>query len=98
MSSKEELISFLDQHVFDPILNAPEAKYTGKLRDDLKYVKDRTRSEKERYHNYGTADEVLRMYKDDLHSENAKPVNEKLKELGLPRLIDVREKFERKAA
>lgn len=98
MASKQELVQFLDQHVFDPILRASEDKYQGKKRDDLKYVQDRTRSEKERYHKYGSAEEVIRMYKDDLNSENAKPVNSKLRELGLPRLADVREEFERKAA
>ena len=98
MASKDELVSFLDQHVFDPILKASSDKYSGNKQDDLKYVQDRTRSEKERYHNYGSADEVVRMYKDDLNSENAKPVNNKLKELGLPRLTDVKDQFEKKAA
>lgn len=98
MPSKEELVRFLDQRVFDPILKASLDEYSGKQRDDLKYVQDRTRSEKERYHQYGSADEVVRMYKDDLHSENAKPVNSRLKELKLPRLEDVRDEFERKAA
>ena len=98
MASKHELVSFLDQHVFDPILKASSDKYSRNKQDDLKYVQDRTRSEKERYHNYGSADEVVRMYKDDLNSENAKPVNNKLKELGLPRLTDVKDQFEKKAA
>ncbi len=61
-------------------------------------AEDRTRSEKERYHKYGSAEEVIRMYKDDLNSQNAKPVNQRLKELGLAQLSDVREQFERKAA
>ena len=98
MASKDELVRFLDQHVFDPILKASPDKYSGKEKDDLQYVQDRTRSEKDRYHSYGSADEVVRMYKDDLNSENAKPVNNKLKELGLPRLEDVRDQFEKKAA
>jgi len=76
MSSKEELVQFLDRHVFDPILNAsPEAHKSNQ--EDLKYVQDRTRTEKERYHKYGSANEVARMFKDDLNSENARPVTEK---------------------
>jgi hypothetical protein len=60
MSSKEELVQFLDRHVFDPILNAsPEAHISNQ--EDLKYVQDRTRTEKERYHKYGSANEVVRM-------------------------------------
>ncbi len=98
MASKQDLVEFLDSRVLDPILEASEEKYRGKQREDLKYVQDRTRSEKERYHKYGSADEVVRMFKDDIHSENAKPVNDRLKELGLPRLVDVRDEFERKAA
>lgn len=98
MASKEELQRFLDERVFDPILNASPDKHSDHKRHDLKYVQDRTRTEKERYHKYGSADEIVRMYKDDLHSENAKPVNQKLQELGLPRLVDVKDEFERKAA
>lgn len=98
MASKEELVRFLDEHVFDPVLKASEERYSGKERDDLKFVQDRTRTEKERYHGYGSADEVKRMYKDDLNSEAARKVNDKLKELGLPRLADLRDQFERKAA
>jgi hypothetical protein len=97
MSSKEELVQFLDRHVFDPILKAsPEAHKSNQ--EDLKYVQDRTRTEKERYHKYGSANEVVRMFKDDLNSENARPVNDRLEKLGLPRLVDVKDEFEQKAA
>jgi 5-bromo-4-chloroindolyl phosphate hydrolysis protein len=97
MSSKEELVQFLDRHVFDPILKAsPEAHKSNQ--EDLKYVQDRTRTEKERYHKYGSANEVVRMFKDDLNSENARQVNDRLKKLGLPRLVDVKDEFEQKAA
>jgi hypothetical protein len=98
MANKEELQRFLDERVFDPILKASPDKYSGSERDDLKYVQERTRTEKERYHKYGSAAELVRMYKDDLHSENAKPVNERLRRLGLPLLEDVKDEFERKAA
>jgi hypothetical protein len=98
MGSREELVDFLDRHVFDPILNASPNSYPERLRDDLQYVQDRTQSEKDRYHQYGSASEIVRMYKDDLKSDNAKPVNRKLHELGLPRLVDVKEEFEKKAA
>jgi hypothetical protein len=98
MASKQELVKFLDEKVFDPVLKASPDKYNGSEKDDLKYVQDRTRTERERYHHYGTAQEVVNMFKDDLHSENAKPVNARLKKLGLPRLEDVRDEFEKKAA
>jgi hypothetical protein len=38
------------------------------------------------------------MFKDDLNSENAHPVNDRLKKLGLPRFVDVKDEFEQKAA
>lgn len=98
MASKEELVEFLDHKIFNPILNASPNKYSGQQRDDLKYVQDRTRAEKERYHDYGSARELVQMYKDDLSSENAKPVNSKLRELGLPLLADIKDEFEQKAA
>lgn len=41
---------FLDQRVFDRILDASAEKYSDQQRQDLQYVQDRTRSEKERYH------------------------------------------------
>ncbi len=98
MASKQELIDFLDRKVFDPILKASADRYSGRQRDDLEYVQDKTRTERDRYHHYGSADEIVRMYKDDLHSSHARSVNDRLKALGLPRLEDVREEFEKKAA
>lgn len=98
MANKQELERFLDERVFDPILKTSPDKYSESERKDLEYVQDRTRTEKQRYHSYSSAEELARMYKDDLHSENAKPVNERLKRLGLPRLADVQDEFERRAA
>jgi hypothetical protein len=97
MANKEELIHFLDRKVFDPILHAQTDRYDGSAQDDLKYVQDKTKSEKDRFHNYSSADEVVRMFKDDLNSDKAKTVNHKLQRLGLPRLVDVRDEFEKLA-
>ena len=33
------------------------------------------------------------MYKDDLSSQKARPVNARLQDLGLPRLVDVKAEF-----
>lgn len=90
MASKSELLRFLDQHVFDPIL---QAKPNSHDENDLKEVQQKTRAEKERFHNYPSANEVVAMYKDDLSSEKAKPVNAKLKHLKLPILADVKDEF-----
>lgn len=93
MASKSELLSFLDKHIFHPILNANEDKFGTKQREDLADVKKRTEVEKARFHGYDSAERIVAMYKDDLSSEKAKPVNARLQDLGLPRLADVKEEF-----
>jgi hypothetical protein len=95
--ARSELITFLDHNAFDPVLrvrpdNAPQGK-----QDVLRHVQDATRSEKERFHHYGSAGEVVRMFKDDLRSAPAKKVHRQLRDLGLPTLDDVREEFEQLA-
>ena len=91
MASKSELLHFLDQHVFNPILHAP--KRSGHEQTELEDVQKRTRAEQERFHAYPNTDELIRMYKDDLHSEKAKKVNAELKRLKLPLLADVKNEF-----
>ncbi len=98
MANKGELVQFLNSRVFDKILNARSNDYKESQKDDLQYVQRATRDEKDRYEHYRSAEEVINMFKDDLRSPNAKPVNNKLKELGLPRLEDVKDEFLKKAA
>ncbi len=98
MANKGELVDFLNSRVFSKILSAKPDDYKPSQRDDLQYVQRATRDEKDRYEHYGSAQEVVNMFKDDLRSENAKPVNSKLKQLGLPRLEDVEDEFLKKAA
>jgi hypothetical protein len=93
MANKSELVHFLDEHVFHPILNARPGKYPEKDRKMLSDVQERTRTEQERYRKYPSAAEVRKMYMDDLHSENAREVNRHLKHLGLPILADVQDQF-----
>ena len=93
MASKTELVDFLDKHVFFRILHASERDLGTKQREDLEDLKRRTQDEMGRFHGYDSAEKVLQMYKDDLHSEAAVPVNARLQDLGLPRLVDVRDEF-----
>ena len=93
MANKSELVHYLDQHVFDPILRASAGGRSGHEKDELEDVQRRTETEKDRYRHYSSAEEVVRMYKDDLTSEKAKPVNAKLQRLNLPQLADVKEEF-----
>ncbi len=93
MASKTELLDFLDKHVFLRILHASERDLGTKQREDLEDLKKRTQDEMGRFHGYDSAEKIIEMYKADLHSEAAKPVNARLQDQGLPRLIDVRDDF-----
>ena len=93
MANKQELLDFLDKHVFLRILHASERDMSTKQREDLEDLKKRTQDEMGRFHGYNSAEKIVQMYKDDLTAPAAVPVNARLQDLGLPRLIDVREAF-----
>ncbi|MFL6352546.1 MAG: hypothetical protein ACJ74Z_11935 [Bryobacteraceae bacterium] len=93
MANKQELLRFLDRRVFDPILKASAEHYGEADRHKLKDVQDRTRSEKERFHHYSSAREIVDNYKSDLHSSTAKRVNRELEQLKLPTLPSVEDEF-----
>ena len=93
MASKQILLDFLDKHVFHPILNARDRNLSTRQREDLDDLKRRTEAEKARFHGYDSAAKIVQMYKDDLTSEAARPINARLQDLGLPRLVDVKDDF-----
>jgi hypothetical protein len=93
MAGKQELIHFLESKVFNPILRAKADDYSGHDREMLQHVQKSTESEKERYHHYGSAEEVVINFKRDLHSEAAKKIDSELSHLKLPRLPDVKDEF-----
>ncbi len=97
MASKAELLKFLDSHVFDPILQASPDGFGEADKKKLEDVQRRTQSEKERFHHYGNAGEIVENYKRDLHSAAAKHVNSELQKLKLPSLPSVKEEFLRVA-
>jgi hypothetical protein len=93
MANKQELIHFLEQHVFNPILRAKPDDYSDRDRAALEHVQKSTTSEKDRYHHYGSADEVILNFKRDLHSTAAKKVDSELSRLKLPSLPEVKDEF-----
>ena len=97
MANKQDLLHFLDRHVFDPILHASADKYSDADRRKLEDVQTRTRSEKERFRGYTSAKEVVENYKRDLHSAAAKHVNSELEHLKLPTLPSVKDDFLKEA-
>jgi len=96
--AKSRLVEFLDREAFDPILKANPDRYPDSKKDKLRDVQRATESEKKRYHEYSSAEQVYRMYRDDLSSEPAQKIDRELRDLDLPTLKDVREKFERLAS
>jgi hypothetical protein len=93
MANKTELVTFLDQRVFDPILHASGSDRSEHEQGELEDVQEKTKTEKDRYHHYESAEKVVEMYKDDLSSSKAREVNAKLQRLKLPILADVKEEF-----
>ena len=93
MAGKTDLLNFLDKHVFHPTLNKSERDLGERQRQDLHDLQRRTEEEKARFHGYDSAERLVATYKDDLTSEIARPVNARLKDLGLPTLADVKDDF-----
>jgi hypothetical protein len=97
MAIKDDLLTLLDKHVFHPTLNAREDRYDEKHRKELRDLQRRTEEEKARFHGYDSAERIVTVYREEIGSETARPMNARLKDLGLPTLPDVREQFLRVA-
>lgn len=97
MATKDDLLAVLDKHVFHPTLNAREDRYDEKQRQELRELQRRTEEEKARFHGYDSAERIVAVYREEINSELARPMNSRLKDLGLPTLPDVREQFLRLA-
>lgn len=93
MANKQELIHFLEQCVFNPILRAKPDDYSNGDRAALEHVQKSTVSEKDRYHHYRSADEVVLNFQRDLQSTVAKKIDSELSRLKLPSLPEVKHEF-----
>ncbi|HVY58808.1 MAG TPA: hypothetical protein VHA77_13225 [Xanthobacteraceae bacterium] len=97
-SAREKLVGWLERRAFDPVLRAKPGDYPESKRAKLADVQRRTRSERERFRHYGSAQEVVVNFKRDLRSEPAQKVHRALEDLGLPTLNALEDEFERLAA
>jgi len=97
MANKQDLLRFLDSQVFDPILHRSPSGYSRADQEKLKDVQRRTESEKERFRNYSSAEEIVMNFKRDLHARAAKKVDAELEHLKLPTLPSVRDEFLKQA-
>ncbi len=93
MANKAQLLRFLDSRVFNPILRAKAGEFKQPDQRALADVQGSTRSEKDRFHHYRSAQEIIDNYKSDLHSETAKRINRELRRLKLPTLPSVEDEF-----
>ncbi|HEV2901379.1 MAG TPA: hypothetical protein VGX71_26765 [Pseudaminobacter sp.] len=96
--AKRQLVEFLIDRAFDPVMKAkPEGRSDAK-RKKLKHVQDATRAEIERFQRYGSAKDVVENFRRDLNSDPAKKVHADLKALNLPTLNEIKGEFETKAS
>jgi hypothetical protein len=93
MANKQELVRFLDRRVFDPILKASPSSLSKSDKGKLLDAQKRTRSEKDRFHQYDSAQQFIENYKRDLNAPAAKHVNSELQKLNLPTLPSVKDEF-----
>lgn len=63
MASKQDLLDFLDKHIFLRILHASEHDLGTEEREDLDDSKRRTQEEMGRFHGYDSAAKIVAMYK-----------------------------------
>lgn len=94
---KNELLHFLERKAFDPVLHARTDGRSDAEKKKLAHVQDATRAEIDRYHHYGSAEELVTNFKRDLSSEPAKKIHAELRSLDLPTIEDIRDEFERRA-
>jgi hypothetical protein len=95
--ARRRLVDLIEREALDPVLRAREEDYPEDRRGDLRRVKRASEAERERFRGYGSAEEVLRMYRDDLASDRAEEVDRRLERLRLPRLADIRDRLEAEA-
>lgn len=90
---RKQLVDYLDEHAFDPVLNASTEGMTDDELLDFEDVHRATESAKDRYHEYESAEKVKEMFEDDLQSDETGKVTRKLERLGLPTLPEVKVGF-----
>lgn len=97
-AAKDELVTFLERRAFRPILDRKPDDYGSDAdRRKLQEVQRATRSELDRYrHDYSSASDVIRNFKDDLTSEPAQKIDRELDTLGLPTLREIEPDFKRR--
>lgn len=95
--ARRQLVDFVVERAFDPVMKAKPDGRSESERRKLKDVREATRAEIERFRDYDSAREVLVNFRRDLDSEPAEKIHAELKALDLPTINDIRDEFEEKA-
>jgi len=91
-SNKDKLLGFLDENIFNPILEASEEDYSEDEKGDLIEMKESSAKEKEKYHGLKTAEEIKNQFQSDIETED-QMMDDRLDKLNLPKLSDVEDEF-----
>jgi hypothetical protein len=93
---KNQLVDFLEQRAFDPVMRARADGRSEAERKKLEHVQKATQSEIRRYRSYDSAKEVVVNFRRDLDSRAARKVHAELEDLKLPTINDIRDEFEKR--
>lgn len=93
---RELLLDFVDQKIFNPVLNARPEQYSSERdRRILKHVKESVSIGKKRFHiRSKNAIQVRENYIREMYYETNGEIGKKLEDLELPRFIQLRSQFE----
>jgi hypothetical protein len=89
------LTDFLDQKIFDPVLEALPEQYSSEIdRKRLAEVQKNILLEKEKFHNCNLSPEQIKeSYVREMYFETNSRLGKELEDLELPRFVELRDSF-----
>ncbi|MDG5814631.1 hypothetical protein QA601_06060 [Chitinispirillales bacterium ANBcel5] len=92
---RQQLLNFLDNRAFDPILEAiPEHYSSDKDRKMLEDVQEITRYEKDMFHfQLTTAQQIKDQFIREMTRDNSGRISRELEDLELPRFQEIKSQF-----
>jgi hypothetical protein len=90
---RQELLMFLENRVFDPVLASSPKGYSESDQRVLEQLKRKTEFQKHRYRTYASGVQIRQAFEDDLHSQAGRKIHAALERLRLPSLGAIRDEF-----
>lgn len=94
---RERLIGYLEEKVFHQVLTADPERAPAERREALREAQRLVRGERERLRSQRSAEALFDAFEAELASDRARQAYQRLRELDLPTLADVRLDFEQMA-